>query len=317
MNQNPLSDYFTGNWAPLLLPIKQNDTIDFVLLREQISILASTGINGIYSNGTAGEFYSQSLEEFEKIQFILAEVCQKAGIPFQIGASHMSAQESLIRIEIATKFQPAGIQLVLPDWFPVTLQESRLFLQKAEIVAKGVPLILYNPTHAKKILSPLDWKYLASECPGLKGIKVAGGDSEWYKIMRELFQQISVFIPGHFLASGMMQGAAGSYSNMACLSPKGTQAWYSQIVQGIQGDESMLEHALKTEQRVLSFLEDYIQPLLKAGYPNHACDKAMAVAGGWLGGFTTRLRFPYTAIPNEFGKKLGEFARRAIPEFFA
>jgi len=46
--------------------------------------------------------------------------------------------------------------------------------------ADGIPLVLYNPPHAKKVLSPKDLCRLAKEFPQLIGIKVAGGDNQWY-----------------------------------------------------------------------------------------------------------------------------------------
>jgi 4-hydroxy-tetrahydrodipicolinate synthase len=47
-------------------------------------------VSGIYSNGTAGEFYNQTEDEFDQISFLLAEKCNKVQMPFQIGCSHMN-----------------------------------------------------------------------------------------------------------------------------------------------------------------------------------------------------------------------------------
>ena len=55
-----------GNWATLLLATDREGTIDYARLGEEIDVLISSSPCGIYSNGTAGEFYTQSEEEFRK-----------------------------------------------------------------------------------------------------------------------------------------------------------------------------------------------------------------------------------------------------------
>ena len=61
-----------GNWATLLLPLNEDDSIDYSLLAEEIDLMIAFGVNGIYSNGTAGEFYNQTEEEFDKVSELLA-----------------------------------------------------------------------------------------------------------------------------------------------------------------------------------------------------------------------------------------------------
>ena len=77
-----------GNWGTLLLPINPDDSIDYARLADEIDYLIEAKIDGIYSNGTAGEFHNQTEEEFDKINELLAEKCHRSNMPFQIGASH-------------------------------------------------------------------------------------------------------------------------------------------------------------------------------------------------------------------------------------
>ena len=121
-----------GNWATLLLATVKDGSIDFHKLADEIDILISSRPNGIYSNGTAGEFYAQTEEEFDAISHLLAEKCERAGVAFQIGVSHMSPQISLERLRRIRHLNPGAVQVILPDWFPVTLEEAAIFLQKME-----------------------------------------------------------------------------------------------------------------------------------------------------------------------------------------
>lgn len=270
-----------GTWASLLLPINEDESIDFDRLVQEIEILLTTGVQGVYSNGTAGEFYAQTELEFDRINGLLAEYCEKAGMPFQIGVSHMSPQVSLSRLKRAVQLRPSAVQVILPDWYPLTDEEAICFLDRMGEAADSIGLVLYNPRHAKRVLEPVSYGKLCAAIPTLVGIKVVDGDREWYEAMRQHAPNLSIFVPGHRLASGLGFGAAGSYSNVALLQPVGANRWYELM-------QTDIVAALEIERKVQTFLTDY----LPAGYSNPARDKLLAAIGGWSN-VGTRLRWPY------------------------
>src|SRR5690606_11406689 len=143
-----------GNWATLLLPINADESIDYGRLDAELDYLTRAGVNGLYTNGTAGEFYTQTEDEFDRIHELVAARCEAAGLPFQIGASHMSFQLSLNRIRRAVALKPSAFQVILADWFPLQEAEMITCLQHFAEAAAPVNLILYNPPHAKRVLSP-------------------------------------------------------------------------------------------------------------------------------------------------------------------
>jgi len=127
--------------------------------------------------------------------------------------------------------------------------------------------------------------------------------------MRKYSGGLSVFIPGHRLASGIKQGAHGAYSNMACLNPFAAQKWYDLIVKN-------MEAGLELESRIGLFMKNFIEPLITVHqFPNHACDRFMAVLGGWCD-VGEKLRWPYKSVPLEYADEIKEEARTIIPEFF-
>jgi dihydrodipicolinate synthase/N-acetylneuraminate lyase len=300
-----------GNWASLLLATGKDGTIDYKKLGDEIDILIASDPNGIYSNGTAGEFYTLTEKEFEKTSMLLAAKCNSSKTPFQIGVSHPSPQISLQRLKRVKMLKPCAVQVILPDWFPVTMEEAVIFLQKMEEAADGISLVLYNPPHAKKRLNPEDWAELKKQVPSLEGLKVfdQNGDPRWYAEMRKYSEGLSVFIPGHRLASGIKQGAHGAYSNVACLNPFTAQKWYNLI-------EKDLEAGLELESRINVFMKKFIEPLItEHHYPNHACDRFMAVLGGWAD-VGEKLRWPYRSVPIEYANEIRKSAADVIPEFF-
>ncbi len=306
-----LSKEIFGNWATLLLTTNKNRDIDFSKLNDEINVLISSNPNGIYSNGTAGEFYSQTEEEFLEVSELLAVKCEKSSIPFQLGVNHMSPQISLQRLRMIKYLQPGAVQVILPDWFPPTMEESIIFLQKMAEEVENISLILYNPPHAKKKLQPAEWAVQKRQVPTLMGVKVSdhNSDKRWYESVRKNSEGLSVFIPGHNLATGITLGAHGAYSNVACLNPFAAQKWFNQM-------QSDVNSALELEERIKQFMSELIEPFItKKFFPNHACDRFMALVGGWAD-IGANLRWPYKSIPKELAEPVRKKARQIIPDFF-
>lgn len=300
-----------GNWATLLLPLNADDSINFTLLGAELDYFIAAGVNGVYSNGTAGEFHTQTEDEFDRVNQLLAEKCERADMPFQIGASHMSAQLSRERVRRAKALRPGAFQIVLPDWFPPSWLEIVTFLEVIAAEAAPIPLILYNPPHAKRRLAPDEWLRIAETIPAVVGIKVPGVDDAWYHAMQPAMRKLSVFIPGHLLATGIARGAQGTYSNVACLNPRGAQRW-SELCQ------SDLPAGVAAQEKILAFWQANIAPLITVhGLANPAADKAAAAAGGWLPGFNPRLRWPYRGATDEMIRAIASAARTQLPEFFS
>ncbi len=298
-----------GNWGTLLLPVNRDESIDYAKLSEEIDYLTAAGLNGIYSNGTAGEFHNQTEDEFDKIQNLLAEKCYHAKMNFQIGASHPSPVISLERIKRTVALKPDAFQVILPDWVITDEEEQIHFLQRVALAAGSVPIVLYNPPHAKTVLSPADFCRLANEIPQLIGIKVASGDAQWYNDMQQCSLQLSVFVPGHSLATGFQKKIArGSYSNVACLSPKGSQMWWELM-------QTNPDQALALQTKILQFFDGCINLYKKAGYSNPALDKFLAAVGGWSD-IGTRLRWPYKWLNENHVQAARKKAREYLPEFF-
>ncbi len=301
------SQNLRGNWGTLLLPLGSDDHIDYPVLNGELDYLITAGLDGIYSNGTAGEFYNQTEDEFDGICELLGRKCAAAGIRYQIGVSHPSPVTSLERLKRSLYLKPDAFQVILPDWVIMTKEEQIIFLQKMAAEAGGIPIVLYNPPHAKQVLTPEDYHSLKESVPTLIGIKVAGGNAEWYRKMREQATHLSVFVPGHKLATGLKESvAAGSYSNIACLSPKGAQAWWALM-------QTDLDKALEIQQRILNFFEECIIPYQHAGFSNPALDKFLAAVGGWFP-IGTRLRWPYRWIPQDEVVAARAKAKMHIPE---
>jgi dihydrodipicolinate synthase/N-acetylneuraminate lyase len=300
-----------GNWATLLLPIADDNAIDFGRLDGEIDALIEARVDGVYSNGTAGEFHNQTETEYDAIQEQLARRCRAASLRFCVGACHPDPTVSASRVLRAAALKPAAIQVILPDWWPVSDAEAIDFLQMMTEAARGVPLVLYNPPHAKRVLRPAELaRVLRPLGPAVVGVKLADGDAAWYAAAREHLADWLLFVPGHHLATGMREGvAAGAFSNVAALSPRGAQRWTDRM-------KTDLPTSLALERRICSFMDEHIVPFRRdGGYSNAALDKLLAAIGGWAP-VGTRLRRPYRWIDEAEATRLRPVARAAMPELF-
>jgi dihydrodipicolinate synthase/N-acetylneuraminate lyase len=281
-------------WATLLLPLNADDSIDFDRLRAQAEALSLSAVDGLYAHGTAGEFQTLTEDEFDQVNSVLAA----AGKPFQVGASHPSAQVQLSRVERAARLAPGAIQVIVPDWLPLNHREVLEFLRRVADVAGDVPLVLYNPPHAKTQVGPRQLTELAAAVPSLIGLKTAGGDKTWFD--EALPCGLAIFVPGHFLASMSLLGAHGSYSNVAALSPDGAVR---------------TAHDVDVERRIAEFFAAHVAPLQKIGLSNPALDKFLAAVGDWAD-VGTRVRWPMQSATAEQVEAAKPAARRLLPELF-
>ena len=190
--------------------------------------------------------------------------------------------------------KPNGFQITLPDWWPPTFNESKNFILGMQEVVEDIYMILYNPPHAKVLLSLEEIRLLKQSVQNLVGIKCAGGDEQWYSQRRELLDDFSVFVPGHTVVYGKPLGANGSYSNVACLSPNGAVKIWDLI-------EKDYEKAKELEAKVLNFMKQYILPFANK-LSNTGLDKLLASVGGW-GPVSEKVLWPYDGATAEDVKK--------------
>ncbi|RRH96681.1 dihydrodipicolinate synthase family protein [Mesorhizobium tamadayense] len=298
-----------GIWGAVMLAVGLDGNIDWSATQETVAQLCASGVHGIYSNGTACEFHCQTEAEFNRLSEMVAQVAGAAKTPFQVGISQSNPRVARERLKRVAGLTPSAVQFTLPDWWPPSDEEMLRFVSGLAEAAPDTPLVLYNPPHAKRRLTIEGIIAMRAKVPTLVGAKLPGGDASWYADMRREVPGFSVFVPGHMLATGYAHGAHGSYSNVACLSPKGALQWWAQIVAE--------EHAaVEMQVRIQAFITDHVLPF-RARYAvsDAALDKAMAAAGGW-GTLGPRLLWPYSSVPGEDIPALAKAARAAFPEWF-
>ncbi|MGO1769506.1 MAG: dihydrodipicolinate synthase family protein [Microbacterium sp.] len=303
------ADEIRGTWATVLTPFDSDGSLSLEALDDELDRLIAARPDGLYTHGTAGEFFTQTDDEWEAVAELVARRASAAGIPFQLGASHMAPPTALERIRRARRHEPSAIQVILPDWIPLNRDEVRDVVRVYAEAAGGIGLVLYNPPHAKNVLAPDALDDLTGEFSAIVGVKTADGDDAWYRAMRPTTDRVSVFVPGHHLATGLGLGARGAYSNVACLHPAGAVEW---------GRRSATDRAwgLGIERMIAELFAEAVAPLAARGYSNVTLDKALAAAGGHLGD-VGRVRWPHRTATLAEIERIREAAARLLPPLLA
>ena len=100
----------------------------------------------------------------------------------------------------------------------------------------------------------------------------------------------------------------GFVLTLQVINPHAAQKWYNMM-------KTDMESALELESRIQAFMKECIDPfIVRDGYPNHACDRFMALVGGWAD-VGDRLRWPYSSIPADYVDAVRKRAHDIIPEF--
>src|SRR3546814_18445398 len=84
-----------------------------------------------------------------------------------------------------------------PDWVRVTQTEAIDFLTRIAAEAAPIPIVLYNPPHAKRVFQPEEYLALIDTIPSLISIKLLDGDDSWYTRMQHAADKAEKLVPGH------------------------------------------------------------------------------------------------------------------------
>lgn len=169
-----MPDRITGILTPNITPVDASGSVDEERLRGYVDWLIERGVDGLYPNGSTGEFVRFTAEERRRIVKIVVE--QTAGrVPVLAGAAEANAKETIAACEAYGALGVRAVAIVAPFYY--RLSSDGVYAYFREIAdTVSVDVTLYNiPLFA----SPIDVATvvrLASECPRVIGIKDSSGD---------------------------------------------------------------------------------------------------------------------------------------------
>lgn len=164
----------TGILTPNITPVDSAGRVDEDRLRGYVDWLIEHGVDGLYPNGSTGEFVRFSPQERRRIAQVVVD--QTAGrVPVLAGAAEATVDETIAACHAYGEMGVRAVAIVAPFYYQLSSDAVHAyFTQIARSV--DVDVTLYNiPMFA----SPIDVETatrLAMEQPRIIGIKDSSGD---------------------------------------------------------------------------------------------------------------------------------------------
>lgn len=299
-----------GVWAALLTPWDDDDGVDESRLAAEVRAFAASGIHGVYTGGTAGEFYAQDDGTFRRVTEIVCDEGRRLGIPVQIGCSALSTRTTCQRVLGARRAGADAAQLAIPFWLMLSDEEVLDFFRAVADAADGLPLVLYQTMRAKRRIDPPLLGRLCREVPTLIGVKDTTADLETFDAMRRDAPGLSIFGADCDLIGRARRGGMGTYSSLVGLNPRAMLDYWEACGRG------RFDEATRWEERFQALMRDVLRPMVRdEGLFDSAVDRVQRVAGGGACGL--RCAGPYRSATPGHVSRLIAWCHRHAPGLIA
>jgi len=307
------ADALRGIWAGATMAWNERDEFDVDSYVENTERLCRSGVHGLYTTGSTGEFYALDLDEFRRMVDIQAELCGRYGKPLQIGCCSDNTRETTRYLEYAaSKPEVGAAQVAIPYWMELSDRELLQFFRDLHSACPDMPLVHYNIPRAKRFLTGPDYLRVLEAAPSLIGVKFTFAGSHFGELQEALLMtpQLSYFVGENLLVSAMMLGARGSYSSLVCTDPAFMLTMYDRAA------NRHWDEALKMQELVVRFFRDAFEFIRARGedMSDPVFDKGLAVASGCVVG-SQRTRAPYMGWSDETVRALRDWMAEHYPMF--
>jgi 4-hydroxy-tetrahydrodipicolinate synthase len=222
-----------GIFVPFVVPLDDEGSINEAELRRYLDWLIERGVNGLYANGSTGEFLRFTPEERRLIVKVACDT--SAGrVPVLAGAAEANVTEILRACETYATFGARAVAVVSPYYY--RLGPEALYAYFHEIGSQSpLDVTLYN---IPMFSSPLDIATICrlAELERIIGIKDSSGDIAFVQRMimeihpnRRDFSFLTGWDPA--IAPMLFVGATGGTLATAGVAPELVLAIYASVTQ--------------------------------------------------------------------------------------
>jgi dihydrodipicolinate synthase/N-acetylneuraminate lyase len=295
-----------GVWCALIVPWTDDDELDPQRWAQEIRSYAGTGVHGVYTGGTTGEFYAQDDDTFERITRIAGEEAHSSGLPIQIGVSALSTRTVRRRIRVAQRAGADAVQVALPFWLELKDDEVKQFVRECAAEAGATPIVLYLTLRSKRRIAPDLLGEIAAEHPTVIGTKDTALDVWGLRQVLQAVPDLAVFGGEDFLEK-IPAGGRGGYCSITGFNAAKVVELHQQCAAG------RLEAARVLAQAMSRYLHELLIPMVKEeGLWDSAVDRIQRVAGGGVVGL--RCQSPYRSGTPSHVQRLIDWCRTHAPD---
>lgn len=302
------SELFSGPWAGLPVAWTTNNEFDESTYRADIKRCCLSGVPGIYTGGTTGEFYAMELDEFREIAFATIEECHANQTPAMIGCSSTYTLGAIRRAQIAAELGADAIQVTMPFWMEVQDRDIVPFFKSVSKAAQGIPLSIYETTRCKNRLTIAQHRDIKSAVPAYGMVKAnantIGSTAQGCAALSEF---INVFSGETQWAELGPCGVKGGCSSLVYWNPQLTLDFWSKVESGDWAAVNKIHNQITP-------LFDYLHKQFGSkGFTDTAYDRLGGLA---LGVLRTSLhsRKPYPSVTEEDIRLLRDWCQSHFPQ---
>lgn len=211
-----------GVLTAIVTPFDSDGRVCPQRLRRQIQRQMEYG-NGIFCNGTNGEFFVLSLQE----KLLVTETCVEEAAGKVSVVAHIGEISTASTIKLGKEVAAMGVDAVsvIAPFFVPLKQDELIYHYTAIADSVPVPVFLYNiPARTGNTIEPATAAKLAQH-PNIAGIKDSAGSYESLKGFLDAVKDSPNFDvlsgPDHLAHQGFLDGCSACISGLANVCPEG------------------------------------------------------------------------------------------------
>lgn len=295
-----------GMWVSVPTEWDEDENFDEAVFRDEVAMLIDSGVHGLYTTGSTGEFYALDWEEYQQVTRVFLEAT--AGrVPVQVGANWFNTRDTIRRAAFARDHGAGAVQICFPGWLSMREEDYDQFFIDVYRAVPDISLIHYNVAHARKLFRGTDYRRIMPLVPTLIGTKAAVPVMD----LLELFAfspELRHFSGEYAFPLTHLAGAKGMYTSWYMMNPAFFHRYYELCLQ------NSFREAAEVMLRLTEWHETAVTPLITRGFRHAVLDKAFVEIGGWLPG-NRRTRKPHQPLPDEEFSRLKRVTAELMPEF--
>lgn len=222
-----------GIIPPIITPMHEDESVNYIELKNQIERQIAGGVHGIFCFGTNGEGYILSTEEKERVLETTIEAVS-GRVPVYAGTGCVGTRET-IRFSQRAKAVGADILSIITPYFAAISQEELYEHYRAIAEAVEMPIIVYNiPARTGANVAPETIARLA-RIDNIVGVKDSSGnfDNMLQYIERTRGQDFRVLSGNDSLILwNLLAGGAGGIAGCANVYPETMVSIYERYTAG-------------------------------------------------------------------------------------
>ncbi len=240
------TDFIKGIIPAVVTPMTEDQELDQKGLETLLDHLIAAGVDGVFTVGTAGEFWALTVEEKKRV-FEWTVGAARGRVPVYVGTCANTTREAVLLAELAHQAGVDCISVLTPVF--ITPDKEQMYQHYKAIAAAvpDMPVLLYgNPDRTNNPL-PVDLVVrLAETVDNIAGIKDSSGDlTTTAEYIRQTPDDFRVLMGRDTLIFAALQhGATGAIAASANIAPELSVDIYRHFTAGRLQEALAAQYAL-------------------------------------------------------------------------